>query len=170
MPQRFFGVIISFCAAILLQLALPAFYSSWQINFLIIPLVMLFYFLSKTSCAWLALLCGCLIDCLYTHARLGFTGTSYLIGALILYEYRLYFFKDAYSTLAIMTYLFSCISSCIEAPLHLFFGVEVFVISIQWLAVDCFLMPLLDASCAFLLFSLPHFLYRQYHSYLRKTS
>src|SRR5438132_111954 len=114
MPKKKPGLYFCFFIAFLLQLMQPALFPSCKINFLVIPILISFYFVSKSVALWLSLFCGAFFDCLYSHARIGMTSTAYILAALILYEYRLYFFKEAISTLAIMTYLFSTLSSLIE--------------------------------------------------------
>lgn len=165
MPKKKPGLYFCFFLAFLLQLMQPALFPSCKINFLVIPLVISFYFVSKSAALWLSLLCGAFIDCLCSHARIGMTATAYILAALILYEYRLYFFKEAISTLFIMTYLFSCLSSLIEVMLYLFLSSSPFRPSFNFIAIDSFLMPLLDGAIAFLLFSLPHMMYTKYHKY-----
>ena len=168
MPDKFFGLVLSFVFAFLLSLIVPSFFSKVEVSFLIPVLVMSFYFVSLNSAAWLALGIGLLLDILNLLPRLGFLGSAYLVTALILYPWRLYFFKDAFSTLPIMTYLFSVFSSLIQALIALLFDLPSFSFSVSWLVSDCFIMPLIDAAGALIFFSLPHFLYSNYYR-IKKT-
>lgn len=157
------GLVISFLFSLLLSLIVPSFFSKVEVSFLIPALVMSFYFVSLKSVAWIALGSGLFLDILNLLPRLGFLGSSYLATALLLYGWRLYFFKDAFSTLPIMTYLFSMFSSILQALIALLFDLPSFSLSVSWLVFDCFIMPLLDAGYALLFFSLPHLLYNNYH-------
>jgi len=164
MPKRFFGLIVSFALAFLLSLVVPSFFSKVDISFLIPPLVMSFYFVSLKKAAWFALACGLFLDSVNLMPRLAFLGSTYLATTFILYPVRLYFFKDAFSTLAIMTYLFSVAASVIQALVALLLFLDFpFTLSPTWLFCDCLIMPLLDAAFALFFFSLPHFFYTHYY-------
>lgn len=162
MPKRFFGLIVSFALALLLTLVVPSFFSKVEVSFLIPPLVMSFYFVSLKNGAWQALACGLFLDSVNLMPRLAFLGSTYLATTLILYSVRLYFFKDAFSTLGIMTYLFSVMASLIQALVALLLDFP-FTLTLTWLFCDCFIMPLLDAAFAVVFFSLPHFFYTYYY-------
>src|SRR5581483_267776 len=114
MPRTFSGIAVAFASAFILAIIFPSFFSRVEINFFVAPLVFSLYVLSKTQVAWLALLSGCFLDCLNVLPRLGFTGFFFLSAALLLFPQRHYFFKDSSSTLPIMTYLFSALSSMIQ--------------------------------------------------------
>lgn len=167
MPKSTFGVVFSFLVALVATLMVPSFFSRVEISFLIAPVVISFYFVSSTTAAWLAFGAGCLLDCLHVLPRLGFLGSAYLGAALIVYPWRLFFFKESLSTLPIMTYLFSFFTTLIQPLLALFFDLPSFTFSLHWFFTDCLIMPLVDAAYACLFFSLPYLLYTHYY---RKSS
>jgi hypothetical protein len=122
----------------------------------------MFYFTTRTNVAWVALGCGLLVDCIFLSPRLGFLGASYLLAALILYPARLFFFKEASSTLLIMTYLFAAVATAIQALIALGIDMPSFSFSWRWVATDCLIMPLVDVAYALLFFLLPQLFYKQF--------
>ncbi|MDB6081107.1 MAG: mreD [Chlamydiia bacterium] len=163
MPKSRLGCTATFIVAMLLALIIPSFMATIKINFFVPPLVIAFYFVSLPTAAWLSLLFGLILDGVQLLPRFGFLGSSYLITCLILYQWRLYFFKDAFSTVPIMTYLFSFICTLVQALSAHLFDLPSFSLTIHWFVSDVLIMPLLDAAYALSVFSLPHFVYRQYY-------
>lgn len=162
MPRRFFGLVISFALAVIFTLVVPIFFSKVEIAFLAIPLVMSFYFIPLKHAATAALFCGLFLDAVNLLPRLGFLGSTYLATTLLLYSAKRYFFKEAFTTLFIMTYLFSFIASCLQVVVSFLLDLP-FTLTLTWLFCDCLIMPLFDAAFAMFVFSLPHFLYCYYY-------
>jgi len=95
---------------------------------------------------------------LSSHSRLGLYAMNFTLTAWILYGQRRHFFADVASTLPLMTFFFSVISTIIQGVLLNTFEGS-FQISREWLFSDLVVMPLLDASYAFLVFILPYLLF-----------
>src|SRR5437870_1592141 len=105
MPRGFSGFVLSSIVSFLMALIIPSFFPKLEINFFVPPLVMSLYFLSQPAVLWYALFIGFGADSLYLSPRFGFFAASYLVTMMIIYRFRLYFFKEEASSLAIMTYL-----------------------------------------------------------------
>lgn len=163
MPKTLFGCIQNFLIAGLLAFIVPSFISNIEISFFVPPLVIAFYIISYAKAAWLSLLCGLILDAVQLLPRFGFLGSTYLATCLLIYPLRVYFFRDAFSTLPIMTFIFSVTATLIQAVSANLFDLPAFSLNLHWLISDAFIMPLLDAAYAVTIFSLPQFLYSQYH-------
>ena len=155
-----------FC--LLLTLFLPCFFSSVHIHFLSAPIVMLFYNATLVQTLWLSLLSGCFCDSLMTSPRIGFLGLSFAITSWLLYDWRLYFFKDSRSTILIMTYCFSFVLTAVQNVIALFFDLPVAVYSFRWFLSDLIFMPLVDAIFAWTLFSLLPFFWQLYRIHRKR--
>ena len=71
-----------------------------------------------------------------------------------IYQQKRHFFADSLSTLPVMTFLFSSLSSFFLGIL--LYNIELInIFSWRWIATDLLLMPLVDAAYAFCLFILP---------------
>lgn len=119
--------------------------TSFPIHFLAAPCVMMLYTASQSNCMLVAFASGLMLDCLTLTPYLGFMGISWLIAMRFLYPWRLYFFKDSLSTLAIMTYLYMLLTSITEGLVALLLDVASPLLSLRWFISDVLLMPLADA-------------------------
>jgi hypothetical protein len=170
MPERSSGIFISSFVAILMTLLFPSLVSNIEINTLAPIVIILLYHRTMMTTAWSALLLGCLLDVVHASPRLGFFGTSYLLSCFVIASLRRYFFKEALSTLSIMTCLFALLLALLQPILALLFELPAFPCTLRWIATDLVLMPLADALYAFVFFSLPHFIYTRYCSVKRRMS
>ena len=135
-----------------------------SICFVVGPICMLFYNTSLTVCLWAALGSGLLLDAIELSPRFGFLGLVFLLAARLLFGARLYFFKDSFITLPVMTYLFSLLAKCIELPIALFFDISIPKTNLEAL----FIQPFVDAIAAVCVFSLPSFLWQQYRQKIKR--
>lgn len=109
---------------------------------------------------WMAALSGLIIDLLSPNEKFGLNAASYLIALLILTRLKRHFFEDNLSTLPILVFFFSVaqgvvhltLTALIERPIPL---------SPEFILGDFFLMPLLDALFAILLFTVPYSYFRK---------
>jgi hypothetical protein len=150
----------SLALCLFLTLFAPCFFSSLPINFLAAPFVMLFYTSTLSTTIWLSFLSGCCVDSLMLSPRFGFLGLSFAVTSWLLYDWRLYFFKDSRLTILIMTYCFSFVCTLIQNIIALFFDLPLSFYSLKWLYL--FLMPFFDAIFAWTLFSLFPFVWQLY--------
>jgi len=158
MPTSKPAILLSCLFAIVMQLVAPHFFPTLEVNFLIPPIIFALYSFSFASSAWLALLLGCLLDILWLAPRLGFLGCTFLITTFGIYSSRLYFFKDAFSTPLIMTFLFSLIVQLLVSALSILFGMQ-----LPWHPLNFLIIPLQNTLACFLLFLLPRFALRNYN-------
>jgi hypothetical protein len=133
-------------------------------NFFSAPLVMCMYNAPLSLFLTCSFICGALQDCLLLSQRFGFVAISFVLTARMLYPARLYFFKDALSTLPIMTFLFSSISALISALVALFFECDLPFRPL----VGFFIQPFYDVLYAMLIFVLLPFVFSRYRMILRK--
>lgn len=120
-------------------------------------LVMLYYNKSYLFCLWSSLLCGLSLDLLSSHTHLGLHAFDYCLTSAILYGQQRHFFADRLSTLPIMTFFFSFISTLIQMMLMYTFETPI-SISWKWVFIDLLGMSLCDGLFAFFCFILPAFL------------
>ncbi len=136
----------------------PVLFPSLRLIFFAPFLIILYYNKSYTTCLWAALACGLVMDILSSTMRLGLYGIDYCLTTWLLYSQRRHFFADNLSTLPIMTFFFSVLSTLIQLFLTNIFeqGIS---ISWNWAATDLIYMPAIDAFYAFIVFILPSVLF-----------
>lgn len=140
-----------------LMVCLPPLLPDLRVLFFAPFLVYSFYHQTKEGSLWLALLCGLIIDLLSAHTRLGFYALNYCLTTNLLYRQKKHFFADNLSTLPIMAFIFSALSTLIQAILLYAFG-QGMILSLDWIAIDLIWLPMLDALYAGIAFTLPSLL------------
>lgn len=123
-------------------------------------LVMAYYSRSFLNCLWLSLCCGLFMDLLAAERHLGIYALTYYLTTLILFTQRRFFFEDKFSTLPLMTALFSAISTTVLVITLYFMGNGV-PFSWGWVVRDLVLMSVLDGLYAFTCFQLPMLLWKR---------
>jgi rod shape-determining protein MreD len=132
-------------------------------------LIICLYTQTRISVLWKAYLCGLILDLLSSSSFFGFSSLNYCLVCWVLYGQKRHFFEDHLSTLPVMTFLFSFLSTLVSCCLF-FYCEQSFPFSWSWIATDLFLMPLLDSAYALLVFSLPfQIIYKIRRMRLRKT-
>jgi rod shape-determining protein MreD len=150
----------SFLICLFAMLIAPAFFPGLRLLFFIPFLIIAFYKRSLLTCLWYALISGFILDCLSAHAHLGLYSFDYCLTTVLLYGQRRNFFADSISTLPLMTFFFSVISTLILVIL--LYSIEMKnILSWKWAFTDLLVMPLYDSIYAFVCFILPSFLFGQ---------
>lgn len=145
---------LTFIFCLVLTLIIPSLFPYVRLSFFAPFLIISCYQKQLPACLWIALFCGLILDLLSSQTRLGIQALSFCLTLIILYPQKRNFFADSLSTLPIMTFLFTSISSLGMAVL--LYSLEMKnVLSWQWLATDLIMMPALDALFAFCSFILP---------------
>lgn len=117
-------------------------------------LVILFYQKSYKSCLWIAFFCGLFLDLLTSDIRLGLHAMNYVMTTAILYPQRRNFFSDNLSTLPVMTFLFSFLSTAIQ--IIQIYAMQKENVSLGlWIIFDLIKIPIYDAGYAFAVFVIP---------------
>lgn len=150
MPKTLFF----FFYTLTLALALPVFLPQFHLMYFAPFLVASFYRNSKIQSLWLAVFCGFMIDLFSAQTRLGFYALTYFFTVELLYAQQRHFFEDRLSTLPIMTFLFTLLSTLIQVSLLYVFDTGI-ILSGEWMRNDLILNPLYDAIYAVLAFTLP---------------
>jgi rod shape-determining protein MreD len=135
-------------------LTCPVFFPKLRLFFFAPYLIISLYRLSRSASLWRAFFCGCLIDLLSSSHSFGLTPFAYCCVCWILHGQTRNFFDDKRSTLPIMTFLFSTLSTLFFLAFR-FFSSQRFTFSLIWAATDLIVMPLVDALYALIVFSLP---------------
>lgn len=149
---------VAFLIGLFLTLTMPALHPSWRLLYFAPCLILSVYQNSLPKTLWLALLCGGIVDLLSSYPILGVHATAYCAAIFLLYPRKRHIFADSLTTLPLMTYLFSALSSfCVALVLHLLDLGDLF--SWRWLGADLLLFPLADAFYAFALFIFPALLF-----------
>lgn len=129
------------------------------------PFLALLY--NKTSFVkslWIASLCGVIVDLLCSELRLGVHALNYCGTTLLLYKQKKHFFEDKALALSLFTLIISIISTALQFFLLSIFG-QGLPLSAKLLIADFLIMPLADATYAFLWFTCPMRLY----AYIKKV-
>lgn len=154
--RKHLNLIFFFC--LLLTLISPSLYANARIIFFAPFLIIACYQRKLFYCLWIALGCGLIMDLLSANTRLGIHSLNYCLTLILLYPQKKNFFADSLSTLPIMTFLFSSVSTLLMAIL--LYSLEMKnVLSWNWLWTDLLLMPAVDAAYAFGCFILPALLF-----------
>jgi rod shape-determining protein MreD len=135
-------------------LCIPVLFPGWRLMAFAPCLVIIYYQKSYLASLWLSTACGLFLDVLSSHSNLGLYAVSFCLTTAVLYGQQKHFFADSLSTLPLMTFLFSFISTIIQAIMLYVFEAEN-IFSWAWAATDLLIMPLLDALYAFVCFLLP---------------
>lgn len=149
---------IAFFLSLLLTLGMPSIFPMIRLFFFAPVLIIAMYRYSLISTLWLGLFCGLILDLLSSSSRLGIYSMSFYIALVLLYPQKKNFFADSLSTLSIMTFAFSSIST-IAAALILYIVDIDNIFSWRFILCDVFLMPLADAFYSFCVFTLPAWLF-----------
>lgn len=120
-------------------------------------LVILLYQKSRIASIYIGMACGVITDLFTSGTRLGIYACVYAMTVSILYGRKRYFFGDSLTTLPIMTFFFSCISTFLLAA-FLYIFEHRNIVSWAWTISDLFIMSLEDALYAFSIFILPFWL------------
>jgi hypothetical protein len=120
-----------------------------------IPLIiLLFYEEKRSTTTWSTFAIACFLDLTSSHAQFGVLTLSYCISTWILYQYKSLFFIDKWSTLPILSGLYSAISTFTFFILLNIYDVG-FSFSWTWFFTDIILLSLFDSLYAFLYFTIP---------------
>lgn len=147
------------------------------------PTLRLFYFAPFIACSvyqtsflgllYRAFFAGLTLDLFSSSTVFGITGLNYGVVAAALFLLRRHFFEDKFSTLPIMTFLFSFISTLLYAFFCVSIGGRI-SLSWKWAYTDLLIMPLFDGLYALVCFVLPAFVYKKIsrlkiYDYFRKS-
>lgn len=144
---------IAFFCCLFLTILTPVIVPQARLMFFVPFLIILFYQKSLPVSLWLSFLCGLIIDLLSAQSPFGFNACSYTLTTATIYRQKRNFFSDHLSTLPIMTFLFSFLTTIFEIIILSIFGFHA-SIGFQWIISDLLLMPCFDALFAFLGFIL----------------
>jgi len=156
LDQKRLDITFIFCLA--LTIIFPLLVPSIRLTFFAPFLIMACYKKKLQNCLWMAFICGLILDLLSSNARLGIHAFNYCLTLMVLYPQKRNFFADSLSTLPIMTFLFSTISTFFMVIV--LYSLEMInMLSWQWIATDLLLMPAADAIYAFCCFIAPALLF-----------
>jgi rod shape-determining protein MreD len=143
-----------FLLALVFSLVTPVLFPRFVLLFYS-PLIILYFYLRPLHiCLWIAFACGFIEDCFSSEQRFGVHALNYCLTVCCLYNCKKNFFADSQSTLPIMVFLFSLLSTVFHLMLGHIMGVDL-LLSVRWGISDLFLMPLLDSLYSYIFFILP---------------
>ncbi len=145
-------LIFSLCLA--LTLLAPIFLPFYRLNFFAPFIVIAYYHKSFENSLWLSFICGVILDLLNPLPRLGIYALNFCLTTCLLYSKKQHFFEDSLTTLPFMSFLFSLLSTMIQALIILLIIGGV-VFSWSWVLTDLIIYPLIDGAFAFVCFNLP---------------
>lgn len=156
---------LNFVITLLALFSLPIFAPQWHLAVIAPFLIVSYYQKPFIFSLWASLFCGLLLDLLSSQLPIGFHALAFCVTTLILYPQRRHFFADNLTTLPIMTYLFSTLSTAIQAGLHTILERPI-SFSWTWVFSELISMPALDSLYSFLIFIFLPFLFekRQRHA------
>lgn len=144
-----------FIITLLLTLFLPSLFPHLRLMFFVPFIIATYYQQTFSACLWLSFLCGFIVDIL-SSSFIGLHALNYCLVSGLLYPQRRHFFSDNLSTLPLMTFFFSFLSTLLEAILIHTFDASV-SLSIKWVFADLIAMPALDGMYAFGCFIFPFY-------------
>ena len=144
--------------AFLLTIYAPFFFPAYKLFFFAPLIIRLFYLRSYHETLWASCLLGIVIDLLSSHVRFGLYALNFTLTSALLYSQRRNFFEDSYSTLPVLTSIYSFVSTIVQILLLTVFENGV-AFSWDFVKIDLFLLPILDGLYAFVCFSLPELVF-----------
>lgn len=154
------NLLLTFLTSMTFLLSSIFFCPSLRLFYLAPFLIALYYQKNFLVSLWGSFLCGLLLDLLSVGTHFGLYALNYTLTTFFLFVQRKNFFGDSFSTLPLMVFFFSTVSSFLQAIFLYLFEREIFF-SWQWIISDLFLMPLFDASYAFVCFIVPFYLFEK---------
>lgn len=149
---------ISCAVCFFLALVLPVLFPLARLTFFAPFLIIACYKTRLKRCLWLAIFCGIIVDLLSSYTHFGLYSVDYCLAIALLYPQRRNFFADSLSTLPIMTFFFSVLSTAIMALLIYCIDTKN-ILSWGWIFTDLIVMPFFDAMYAFFIFVFPAILF-----------
>lgn len=168
LQEKPLGILFIIC--LLFHLFSPLYFFEWPLLFFSPFLVILYYQRSFLNSLWWSLSCGLILDFLSSSAHVGIFSANYVLTTFILYHQQRNYFADSFSTLPLMIFLFSCLSTIIQVVALFTFG-KGFIFSQYWIFTDLLLMPILDAiygTCCFVI--IPSILFYPRWTLLKKRA
>jgi rod shape-determining protein MreD len=150
MSHRFYLFAYTCCLTLFLPLVFPFLHLLYFGPFLIIC----FYRSPLSTCLWWALSCGFIIDLFSSETRLGTYALNYCLTTLCLYNTKFHFFEDRPSTIPLMSFGFTILSTLIQVGLFYFIAKPIFL-SWVWAFNDLLVIPFQVAIYATLAFVAP---------------
>jgi rod shape-determining protein MreD len=145
---------IAFGLACCATLGVPIFFPRVHLFYFVPYLVVSLYRHERIALLWRACLCGVCVDLLSSGSLFGLTAMNYCCVTFLLYKQTRNFFEDKLSTLPLMTFLFSFLSTGFLALAALFLQ-RSYPLGWSWVATDWIGMSMADAAYALFVFSLP---------------
>ena len=148
------ALIVPFLATWLATLIIPGWFPWCRLTFFAPFLVLACYRLPLHHLLWWALACGTTLDLIASSHRLGILAATFCLSAFLIFRLKKHFFEDNFSTIPIMTAIFSLTSTLIHAVLTKVFDQSI-RFSFGWVITDMILLPAFDVAYATLFFALP---------------
>lgn len=155
----FKNLLTLFFVGLFFTLATPVFFPSLKLFYFIPFLIRSIYIKPLKSSLWYAFFIGCILDLFSADARFGFFSCNYVTTTYFLYRIKKHFFEDSFTTLPVMTFFFSSISSFLLWGILLILEKHFLPLYPTFLLSDFFFMPLGDAFFAALVFTLPDIIF-----------
>lgn len=122
-------------------------------------LIIAYYQKSYLGALKSSFLCGIILDLLSSPLRFGIWTLNYLTTTALVYPQKRNFFSDSLITMPILVFLFSFISTVLQAVLLFIFS-KPLKLSFAWIFTDLLFMPFLDSLFAFCWFVIPSFFFK----------
>ncbi len=148
------NLILIFTFATRLTLSMPILWPSLRLFYYAPVLVIAAYSRSLKTAVWCAFLAGFIIDLFNPALSFGIHSLTFCTAIFVLNYLKKHFFADSLSTLFLMTFFASALSTIISLFLFQFF-LNIHLFSWFWIWTDVIVMSLLDGVYAFTLFQLP---------------
>lgn len=134
----------AFFLSLLGILFIPPLFPSLQLVFFAPFLTILYYKKDLLGCLWGSLFCGLILDLLSAESRLGLYAINYMLVTMIIYRLKYNFFSDSVTTLPLLTFLFSLVSTILEIVMMIIFD---YPLSLKgnWLIHSIFVTPMFSA-------------------------
>lgn len=145
---------VTFLLCLTATLFIPVIQPSFRLQFFSSFLIIAYYKKSFVHCLWLSLICGFIIDLLASQPRIGMHALDYCLTTLALYNQRKNFFADSLTTLPLMTFFFSVLSTLIFVFLGYMMELNINLYW-SWVLTDLLILPAGDGFAAFLFFIVP---------------
>lgn len=141
------NLLLAFVSVLVLTIFSPTLFPGIKLFYFPSFFILVYYQKSYLSALWISLACGLVLDLLASNVRFGLYALNFTMTTAIIYKQRWNFFADSFSTLPIMTFLFSFTSTGIQVIVFYIFA-NSFPFSFQWIFTDFLVLPAFDALFA----------------------
>jgi rod shape-determining protein MreD len=148
---------VTFLLALLVFLGQKTIYPSLSLSAFTPLMALAILTFKREKALWIGFLIGLIID-LFTANKMGLWALNLSLTTLVIFRFKIHFYRDKPQHIVIFTALFSMTSTVLHFFITFFFD-KTFPLSGKWIFTDCIIMPIIDGIYALIWFLIPFWTY-----------